>query len=209
MRLQLPSWSALVAIALVGAGGPMCRGQVLIDFERLNSQFLSLITNKNVSDENLLQAISRLGPVAEPSSFWMKIADETSYSRLHRTRAVFAMLRRHCVDCLTCRELASAVSGAKWVLDSGIEKIPYVVGWMPMVPEPGQTVFKISVLNGPSFFVRLLGDVDTSEFSCILRGNCAGPLKSNPTIVQYAYEDDYDRWILNRNNGVPGGPPRK
>jgi hypothetical protein len=48
----------------------------------------STITNKAASDEALLQAISRLGPVTELAAFWTGIANDSSYSTWHRTRAV-------------------------------------------------------------------------------------------------------------------------
>src|SRR5437764_8037970 len=98
LRLNLYSWWALAVVALV-ISVRACQGQPPIDFQRLSAQLLNLITNKGVSDENLLETISRLGRVTEPSSFWNKIADDTSYSRQHRIRAIFALLRRHCADC--------------------------------------------------------------------------------------------------------------
>jgi hypothetical protein len=199
MKEYLLALQTALALALVLCD-PCCTAQEQIDFRRLDAQLFNAITNKVTPDEQLLEVISRLGRVRESTSFWAKIADDRTYPTQHRMRSIFALLRRHCQRCGTCAELRSAIAPAAWVRESRIEKITYVFGSLPMAPEPGQTVFRISVLYGPAVYIRLLGEVDDVIFSNLLRGE-AGPTKLNPTIAQLVLDDGYDDWILNNPQG--------
>jgi hypothetical protein len=188
--------SAVSMIAVLVSNAPPVQSQNSVDFERLNAQLLSMITNREASDADLLQAISRLGRVTEPPSFWVKIANDPRYTVKHRKRAIFALLRRHCShSCWTCRELGDTISPGDWINESGIEKITAVTGWFPLVAKPGETVFKISVL-GSDFYLRLLGEVDESVLFAYLRGR-GQAISSNPEIVEYAFDDGYDDWLFN------------
>lgn len=165
------------------------------DFDQLDIQLRAAITNIAASDDVLLQSISRLGRVTEPASFWAQIADDSSYSIQHRTRAVFALFRRHGEWCGDARSLGACLRPAKWLDQSSVERITYVFGWLPVEVRPGESVYQISVFRGPSVFIRLQGDVDLETLTAFLRGRDTRALKTNPTILECAYGDDYDKWL--------------
>jgi hypothetical protein len=173
-----------------------------IDYQEIDARLFSVLTNKAASDEDLLRAISRLGKVTEPASFWTKIADDPSYSLLHRTRAILALFRRHCGDKTTCHELRNTIAPAQWMRESLIQKFdePYA-GLPPFSPLGGDTtVFRIRVLCGPGVCVELQGKVDIHVFSSLLRGDSVAS-SEDPGILQYGIADDYEDWYFNRRRG--------
>jgi hypothetical protein len=190
--------AAVLAIAV-------CHGQQIIDFERLNSQLLSIITNRTVDDETLLQAISRLGRISEPPNFWLRIADDESYSIRRRRRAIFALLRRH--GPATCLELSRMISSSKWAHDAGVVRITHLAGKIPVDFNLPETVFRVSVLDGSGFYLRLPSGVEGQVVESFLRGGEAIRSHSALPILQYGYDDDYDEWLSNRNGNVPARRP--
>src|SRR5690349_13054789 len=92
----IPRCHRIVKLALILALAETCAlSAEPIDFPALDRVLHSVITDRQTSDSNLLQAISRLGPVTEPPSFWWPVIDDSSYSIAHRTRALYALFRRH------------------------------------------------------------------------------------------------------------------
>lgn len=177
------------------------------DFAKLTVQLRAAITNKTTTDDVLLESISRLGKFSEPPSFWTKIANDPQYSRQHRTRAVFALFRRHGEWSGEAHLLGKCLMPAKWLEESSIEKVPYEFGKLPVDVNPGESVFSISVLHGPSIYVKLAGNVDVETFNALLRGNDVSNLKREPTILQYGYGDDYDDWLRGTFPVIPEHSP--
>jgi hypothetical protein len=157
----------------------------------------STITNKTASDEALLQAISRLGPRTEPPTFWTEIANDPSYSLWHRTRAVFALFRRHGRTCDSLACLKAVLEPAIWLSESAITKVTPPSGPIPVGTEnPGDTVFQISVFHGPpSIYIRLMGEVPIENFSRVLREQQPMIKAQNAIIFEIGYFDDYDAWL--------------
>jgi len=135
----------------------VCHSQAFTNFVALDNQLRSAITNINTPDSLLLESIAHLGAVTEPPSFWTHIADNTNYTLVHRTRAVFALFRRHGQDHHNIWDLRRCITPANWLKQSPIEKVEQ--GFMPVDARPDDTVFSISVLYGPKIFIRLIGHV--------------------------------------------------
>src|SRR6267154_5167846 len=95
-RERMRTIKVSVSFLLAGALFLLVRsshGEDGINFEELDAKLLSTITNKNTSDEMMLQCISRLGRNNEPAKFWTLIANDKTYSDAQRKRAVFSLFR--------------------------------------------------------------------------------------------------------------------
>src|SRR5690242_4452091 len=80
-----------------------------VDFAKLDLELRSVIEDRQTSDEDLLQAISRMGKVAEKPEFWKGIADDPTYGIPHRRRVIFALFRRHGQLCTGIAQLARVI----------------------------------------------------------------------------------------------------
>jgi hypothetical protein len=167
------------------------------DFAQLDHRLRAVIKDKNTSDNDLLEAISRLGKLSEPASFWTQIANDPNYSTRHRTRAVFALFRRHGQWSGEMLSLARCIAPAKWLDESSIERVPYVFGYLPVEVTSGESVYSISVLHSSKIYIRLRGEVNQETFVSLLGGRDVTDLKTEPTILQLGYADGYDDWIRN------------
>ena len=172
-----------------------CLAQPAFDFKHLDSTILSMITNQAVSDEVLMQCIARLGPSAESPEFWSRIANDSSYSIQHRTRAVFALFRRHGQYCGDAASLKKLLGSPKWLEESGIEKVSYVFGKLPVEVNPGESVYRIKVYRRASIYIRCLSNLEDDYLSRLLLHKDAPANTTNPTIIQYAFDDDYEEWL--------------
>ena len=196
--------NSLIRFAIVASSVALVLGQVgwaqtLTNFETLERELRANITNQHTPDDLLLESISRLGPVAEPASFWTRIADDTNYSLSHRRRAVFALFRRHCDKIGGISDLRRVLMPCAWLKNSRIEKVPFVFGWVPVEVNSGESIFTISVLNGPKIYIRMRGDIDYRRFVSELFGR-EGEQSANVdmTVLQFGYGDDYEKWLHNK-----------
>ena len=192
------TWEVFVALftfflALAG------QAQTITNFTALDIQLHAAIANTNTPDDLLLESISRLGKITEPPSFWTQIADNTNYSLPHRTRAVFALFRRHGERCGDIQDLRRCLAPAKWLDQSSIQKIPFVFGFLPVEVNSEESIFSISVFYGPKIYIRLRGDVDYKTFVEAIRGEAKEPIKSELIILQCGYADDYEQWLVGSN----------
>jgi hypothetical protein len=191
----------LLVVLLQGAVCKSHAEEIKLDFNKLDLQLRSIITNKNTPDEELLQAISHLGRATEPAEFWTKIANDTSYSIKHRRRAIVALFRRHCPgknrDMVT--ELAKRLKPLHWLRDSDISYAdPKDVEHYPFSEVSfSDSVFGINVLNGSTIYVKILGKMSREQFIGMLRGDRdIRNLTSDGVISEYKYVgDDYKDWL--------------
>jgi hypothetical protein len=172
-----------------------------------------VITNRQTSDAVLLQAISRLGPVAEPPSFWWPVIDDSSYSLAHRTRALHALFRRHGETRRAAIDLRNVLGNGKWLDEATISKETFGFAALPVEENEGESVFCLTVFRSAPIsariYIRVLGDVSNEEFAKALKGSPKVPKENpsskilrpeashenmNPVIIQYGYQDDYFRW---------------
>lgn len=153
-----------------------CSGADKVDFEALTKSLRAMISDTETKDTDLEEAISRLGKVSEPASFWSEIFNDPNYSLQHRRRCVQALIRRHAPG-MTLYYLAVFLDRPKWLLDQHITTVNYVVGYIPVQIEPHDTVFHIRLLPGRErdrtdidLYIRVAGKVPREDFSRLLRG---------------------------------------
>ena len=208
----IPRCHRIVKLALILASSEFCAlSAEPIDFPALDRVLHSVITNRQTSDAVLLQAISRLGPVTEPPSFWWPVIDDSSYSLAHRTRALHALFRRHGETRRSAADLREVLGYGKWLREASIWKEIFGVEKLPMAVNEGESVFRLTVFESTRIYIRVLGDVSQEAFAKFLKESpkvykyppkVLRPEASResiaPVIFQYAYEDDYDRWYYRR-----------
>jgi hypothetical protein len=152
-----------------------------IDFDALTKALREMILDKQTRDADLQEAISRLGKVSEPSSFWNDIANEQSYSVQHRRSCIQALLRRHRGSAGTVGELAVLLNHPKWLRDEDISIVEFVVGLIPVEWTPEDTIFRIRLLpasanDKTAVYVRVAGKVGRDDFSRLFRSDRSAPL---------------------------------
>src|SRR5262245_17481718 len=145
-RVRIYAAASFFALLFCGTCVPLARA---VDFAQLEIELRSTITNRAVTDEVLLQAISRLGKVSEPPDFWTRIANDSSYTLTHRRRCIFALVRRHGMSCTSIEPLARRLTPATWLRDEDIELVTHVFGWIPIDFTLEDSVFRIRVLPDP------------------------------------------------------------
>jgi len=189
--------SCIILYALSAAALP-------IDFAALDLELRSVITNRSTGGAELLEAISRLGPVNEPPQFWTRIANDKSYNLNHRSRAVFALFRRH-VPLGNLAELSGLLAPARWIDEATINQIEPGCGPVPVEQNVGESVFLISPFSRGGIYLRLLGPIDLQQFKSYLKGDPTIKSKPGPAILEIGYSDDYYQWL--RRPYVPKREP--
>lgn len=162
-------------------------------FSALDRSLHSLITNRQTSDVVLLQAISRLGPVTEPPLFWWGVLDDSSFPITHRIRALHALFRRHAETRYAAADLREVMGDGKWFHDATFTKVTYEFGKLPVEVNEGESVFRFTFFGKARIYIRVLGNINEETFAKALKQKSSPP-KDDPIIIQYGYEDDYDRW---------------
>jgi hypothetical protein len=146
-----------------------------------------------------MDSISRLGRITEPPAFWTTIANNEEYSVGHRSRAVFALFRRHCYAD-TVRSLGLKLEPAKWLKDGDIQAFESEVhvGPMPIIEiNDTDSIFDVKVLGGFSVYVRVSEKMSRDDFSRLLRNDRTDLVtsRSDGVILECAYGDDYEKWL--------------
>ena len=148
-----------------------------VDFDALTERLRAMIADRETNDDDLKEAISRLGKVSEPISFWNSIIKNPTYSLHHRRRCVEALLRRHNPRLLS--ELLVHLDNPVWLRDKDIDKVDFGKG-VPVDVHPEDSVFQIRILPTPNVpylqkgdnitvYVRVAGKVSLDEFRFVLR----------------------------------------
>jgi hypothetical protein len=164
----------------------------------MDRELRGIVTGRKATDEAVLGAVSRLGPVNEPPSFWVSIANDSTYPDFHRRRAVFALFRRHAHRCTSLRQLSKILQHPTWLSDGGIREISYLTGSIPVEMNPGEKVFEVLVLAGPVIYIRILGDINRDDLSAWLLNPHTERLE-DAVILQFGYGDDYEQRIIDRH----------
>jgi hypothetical protein len=180
-----------------------------LSFERLDLQLRSIIQDRNATDESLRQAISRLGPITEPASFWVEITNDPGYSALHRQRCAFAWFRRHGFGG-TLVDIGRMLASATWVDEGNIERLDEKnsdglwsdVGLPPFIGVEGESAFAIRVFPESPVrgvvYLRLLGNVSLDTFiRVVLKGDLnvepEGAIPGWHVILEWNVSDEYQR----------------
>jgi hypothetical protein len=182
--------------------------EYLHPFEQMTANCMSVIANRASSDEDLLEAISRLGRMSEPPAFWTAIIQNPAYSMLHRKRCVMALFRRHGSYQGHAADLANVLDATKWLHSGDITQVGAITGSIPVDVNLDDTIFLIMVLDRAEnesgeerkskrfgIYLRVVGKVTLEDFTSVVRTGRPSTGDGNVLIVQYGYADDYDEWL--------------
>lgn len=152
----------------------------------------SIIGDPKATKAALISAIRQLGPTDEPATFWAAIANSAAYSRDHRRRAVFQLLRRHLPPGANLGELARLLEGPEWLDEDDITVVGGLAGKIPVSWAPGDTVVVVSVLPHASqpnwaVYLRVAGNVDASTVGVLLRTGTAAPEIKQKEILEVGF----------------------
>jgi|SoiMethySBSTD1v2_1073268.scaffolds.fasta_scaffold321181_3 hypothetical protein len=197
-------WMALICQTPVSRAA---EAQSLSLFEQMTAQCVAVITNTASTDLALREAISHLGPISEPPSFWHDIITNSFYGILHRKRCAMALFRRHGSRNVHIADLAGVLDAKAWIYSEDIRQIGAITGSIPVEVHIDETIFLIQILDRIEFenatkrskefgvYVRVLGKVQLEEFSSVLRTGRPSVGDGNIIIRQFGYADDYDEWF--------------
>src|SRR2546428_3160838 len=107
----------------------------------------STIAKRGIAATTLDEAIARLPmPPSAMLKFWSKIANDPTYSRYHRRRAVFQLLRRYLQVGMRLTDLAHLLNRPTWLPAGDIDVVEIVRGLIPVTFDPKDTMFVLVVL---------------------------------------------------------------
>src|SRR5947209_7648586 len=179
------AWGLVVALAVVLGSEPCAAADLF-----------STIAKRGTAAPKLDEAIARLPmPPNEPPQFWSRIANDPTYSRYHRRRAVFQLFRRHIHVGMRLSEVAHLLNRPTWLHASDIVEIKYILGKIPVRTDPRDTVFVLLVppvprQNTAAIYVRVTGKIAQWEFRSLLLGTGKARLQTeNASIAEFALCD--------------------
>jgi hypothetical protein len=143
----------------------------------MDRNVLERISEKTISESDLRSAIKKLEGVTEPSSLWLGIANDQTYSAVHRAIAICQFFKRHFRKPVTIVHLAGLLDGGDWIKSSTVTTVNHLKGEIPVEWNPGETVFAIRLFPGrteasPVLYIRLSQTLEAATFVQIMASRC-------------------------------------
>jgi len=134
-------------------------------------------TRSDAGEAQLREAAERLGPVAEPPSFWSAIANDPSRPGAHRALAVEQLVRRHVhPGGTTLGELAAMLDGAAWLGGGDLTIVRALAGKVPVSWSLDDTVAAVALPGGRRvLYLAVAGRFGAAEIAAALRGKSRDP----------------------------------
>jgi hypothetical protein len=115
--------------------------------------------------------------VAVPPQTWQRVANDSTFSLLHRRLCVFELVRRHVQPGMTAARIATLLDRPTWLRDAAVRELGDIGGLpVPVSLAAGDTVTVIDVLPDPdpsampwALYLRWHGAVDRAALSALLR----------------------------------------
>src|SRR6266487_6106447 len=92
---------------------------------------LAIVRDPKADEAALRQAIKELAGTEVPPEIWAEIANDPTYSLVHRRLSVFELCRRHVRAGMKVSALAPLLHGALWLDDRDVRLVEDVSGWLP------------------------------------------------------------------------------
>jgi hypothetical protein len=126
----------------------------------MNQTARERILEKSISESDLKAAISKLGDVTEPASFWVSIANDPTYSPAHRAIAICQLFKRHAREPMQLGDLAKLLNDPDWIHPGTVTAVDHLKGELPVEWNLGETVLAIRLFPGeveapPVLYLRL------------------------------------------------------
>ena len=114
--------------------------------ENEKDTFWDVISNTEVSNTELVEAIKGIGKLSSQIKFWNEIANNTRYTLAHRKHCVLQLFKRHANAGMPLGEFVRLFLNEKWFEESQFEKIDAIRGKLPIEVAIDRSIFQISVL---------------------------------------------------------------
>jgi hypothetical protein len=136
-----------------------------------------VIADKNCSEEQLITAITNLGPVKESPQFWIGIAENDAFSLLHRRHCIFQLFYRHVTQGMTLASLAMLLNKPLWLAENDITVVEDIGGHIPVKLSFENSVVVLNILTGKSadlnrwqIYISVNNKTDAKNFFKLISG---------------------------------------
>ena len=158
-----------------------------------------MIADKHCSEAQLVNAIRNLGSVNESPKFWTDIAEDDSYSRLHRRHSIFQLFYRHVVPGMSLSQLAFILQRPSWLTEKEITIVEDLGGHIPVSLSLGNTVLVFNVIpdSNPNsdrwhpdrwqIYMSVTGQIHPNGFYRLLGGGAVNQATSEATILEVGF----------------------
>jgi len=154
---------------------------------------LQIIADPAVSEEELIDAVGRLGAVTEPSSFWADLANRADRSPNQRRLYVLQLFRRHVSAGMSLSELAQILNKPAWLSDETFEVVEDLGGTIPVRLTEDNTVFVLRLIPDRetseiwAIYVSVTGKHSTGQLYTALRGDAVDASIARERILEVGF----------------------
>src|SRR5215510_12737311 len=140
----------------------------------MNQIVLKRISDRTISERDLRSEINKLEGVTEPSSFWIDIANDRTYSAGHRAISICQFFKRHIREPINIISLARLLDDPDWINPRTVTIVTHLKGEIPLEWNLSETVLAIRLFPGeiedsPVLYLRLSQSLDAEAFVQIMR----------------------------------------
>lgn len=159
----------------------------------MSNKTLLIISNKEIDEKELLEAIQQLSDVNESADFWNDIAKNSGYGKLHRAHCIFQLFKRHISVGMNLYRFGELLRNPTWLKNEDIEIVNALNGEIPVTWTLNDTIFVFRIFpelsNKYSFaiYLRILGKIDRNDLIWLLRGNEVNQVMKNVTILEVGF----------------------
>ena len=155
---------------------------------------LHVIADEHSGEDQRRDAMLSLGPAAESPDFWSRIANDASFSRLHRRRSIFQLFLRHVRPGQTLAAVADILRKPSWLEAQHVSALEDVGGNVPVRMSFDNTVLVLDVLPEPTpnsdrwqVFLSVTGAVDPEDFFRLVSGGPASEATKSARVVEIGF----------------------
>lgn len=114
----------------------------------MDEAILKRISDPVITEEKLRSELHVLGDVTEPSSFWLKIANDTGYSFIHRALSICQFFKRHIATPVSLNKLAEMLDKPGWINAHTVTIVTNIKGEMPVQWNIGEQIITVHLFPG-------------------------------------------------------------
>jgi hypothetical protein len=162
-----------------------------ISWGTYNVNLLTTIHSPETPEIEFLKAVSKLGYVDEPASFWSEIANDSRFKIECRRIAVLQLFSRHVRTPTPLAEIAKLLNHPGWIRNEDIKSITFIGGFVPLkkfadYPLRSGSLIRLSIIGSPDYVYFLIKAKEFSEadFLKALEGKLNTP---NPIVWEVGW----------------------
>ena len=159
----------------------------------MNRSVLERISEKTISESDLRSEIKKLEDAGEPASFWLDIANDQTYSAIHRALAICQFFKRHMREPVNIVDLAKLLDSPDWIKSGMVTTVNHLKGEIPVEWNLGETVLAIRLFPGEVevslvLYVRLSQSIKAETFVQIMSASQYDATAVGASVLEAACE---------------------